>query len=85
MSVELSLFILFCGFEVDSAVDIGLNEHALKGLNNFNDFFIGLPLFLSYHFFTDVSVLHIRMPNHGLKLDHRKLKRKLFWEIEINN
>lgn len=85
MGFEFPLFILFGSLQVDGAVHIGLEQHALQRLDDLGYFFIRLPLFLSHHFLADVAVLHIRVPYHGFELEHWEFEGELFGEVEINN
>lgn len=66
-------------------MNIGLYEHTLQWLNDLGYFFVRLPLFLSNHFFADVSILDIRVPNHSFEFEHGEFEGELFGEIEINN
>jgi len=84
MGFIFTLFILVSCLWVNSIVEIRLYKHTEQSLYNLLNFFVWLPFSFSDHFFTDIAIFNVRMPNMSFKFDYRKLEWKLLGEIEID-
>lgn len=85
MGFKISFLILLGCLQIYSTAHIRLDEHTLQSLDNLCDFLIGLPLFLSNHLLTNISIFDIGMPYIGFKSNHREFEWELLRKIEIQN
>ena len=84
MCFIFTLFVFMSCLWVNSVVEIRLYKHTEQSLHNFLHFFVWLPLRLSNHLFTNITIFNVRMPNMSFKLNHWELEWELLGKIEID-
>ena len=82
--MKSTLLDMFCSFNIDSAIHIGMSQHSQNGLDYIFHFFIGKPLFLAQHLLAHQALLDIGMVNGSDKPHLGKFERKLLGEIDID-
>ena len=82
--MKSTLLDMFCSFDIDSAIHIGMGQHSQNGLDYVFHLFIWEPLFLAQHLLAHKTLLDVGVVDGGDKPHLWKFEGKLFGEIDID-